>query len=277
MLLAVTLDGGADADAAAPPADDDPLACGGALCNTENGGLCSYSERGLAGESGLSFGLGLVAIGAIAAWRRRAAAATLVAAPLAVASSASAAETEAVNVVVNDPAPEHKDVTLAWNPLSLVTISKLSIDAVITPGEHHAFVVSPYYTWRATEPVVVTNAEGNGVTLPKQHFNGVGAELGYRYYFGTGGPRGLFVGPSLIIGWMEAKAQDATKTHYANLGLAADVGYQMIVGECVALSLGGGLQGMWTTKDIPEQQWPVKVYANRGVSPRVLASVGWAF
>ena len=102
-------------------------------------------------------------------------------------------------------------------------------------------------------------------------------EIGYRYYFGQGGPRGLFLGPSLILGAFDAKAQNGTSTSYADFGLAADIGYQVLVADRVSLSLGAGLQYTATSKSIPDQQFPAEIYANDGLRPRVLASLGWAF
>jgi hypothetical protein len=110
-----------------------------------------------------------------------------------------------------------------------------------------------------------------------QHFNGLGGEIGYRYYWGANGPRGLFVGPSLILGWFDAQPQNGSSTQYLQYGLAADIGYQMLVADRVSLSLGGGLQYTAETKNIPNQQFPAELYANSGLRPRVLLSMGWAF
>ncbi|AKU96427.1 hypothetical protein AKJ09_03091 [Labilithrix luteola] len=193
------------------------------------------------------------------------------------ARTAAAEPDSAVDVVVRDPVPPRRYVTVEWNPLALFTINKVSANVIVAPVDHHALAFSPFYAWTSTAPIFVFDDAGNPTRLPEQKFKGFGAELGYRYYFGEGGPRGFFVGPSLIAGSFDATAQDGTKTHFFDLGLAADAGYQMLLADRVALSLGGGVQYVWTTKSIPDQQFPSRVYANRGVAPRLLLSLGWAF
>jgi hypothetical protein len=76
---------------------------------------------------------------------------------------------------------------------------------------------------------------------------------------------------------VKATAQDGTQTHFHNYGVAADVGYQMLVADRVVISLGAGVQYNWISRSIPNQQFPAKLYANGGVRPRVLLSLGWAF
>ena len=189
------------------------------------------------------------------------------------------ARTEAsdIDVAVRDAPLPHRVVLVEWNPVALVAIGKLSANVVITPGSHHALVLSPFYAWATTHPITIFDDSGNPTQLPEQKFTGFGGELGYRYYGGDGGPRGFFLGPSLLLGSLSARAQDGSKTAYLEYGIAADAGYQMLVADRVALSLGGGVQYLVTTRAIPDQQFPSWIYANDRVSPRVLASVGWAF
>lgn len=192
------------------------------------------------------------------------------------AADATAMAGEFPDVVVHDPAPPHRLVVVEWNPLPLVTIGKLSANAVLTPGDHHAFVLSPFYAWTTTAPIDAVDGAGNHTKLPEQEFSGFGAELGYRYYLGAGGARGMFLGPSLILGSFAARAQDGSKTPYLEYGVAADVGYQALVADRLSLSLGAGLQLAAPSKSIPDQQFPAWIYANRRVSPRLLFSIGWA-
>ena len=180
------------------------------------------------------------------------------------------------DVVIHDTPQPHRLVAIEWNPLPLPTIRKASANVIITPADHHALVLSPFYVSTTTESIDVVDDSGRHTRLPEQKFYGFGAELGYRYYGGSGGPRGLFVGPSLVLGSFTAKAQDGTKTPYLDLGIAADVGYQVLVADRVALSLGGGIQYVAPSKSIPAQQFPASVYANSRVSPRLLFAVGWA-
>ena len=182
-----------------------------------------------------------------------------------------------VDVVVHDAPPPRRYVAIAWNPLALLTIGKLSADVVVAPFAHHALVLSPFYASTTTVPIAVFDDRGNGTQLAAQRFRGYGGELGYRYYSGDGGLRGLFVGPSLIVGAFEATAGDGDKTSFLDVGLAADIGYQALVADRVALGIGAGAQYVMTTESLPEQQLPSRLYANSGLRPRLLFSLGWAF
>lgn len=186
------------------------------------------------------------------------------------------ASSGSVDVVVRDEPSPRRWVLIEWNPLPLATLDKLSANVVIAPVEHHAIVLSPFGSWTHTEPITVYAADGTPTQLPRQTFTGWGGEIGYRYYTGRGGPRGLFLGPSVIVGFFDAGASNGDVTHFIDYGLAFDVGYQMLVADRVSLSLGGGVQGLLQDKSIPAQQWPSKVYANSGVLPRLLVSIGWA-
>jgi hypothetical protein len=194
---------------------------------------------------------------------------------LAAAETPPPADT-AVDVALHETAPPRRLLTVEWNPLSLI-IGKVSANVVIAPVNHHALVLSPFYVSTTTQPIYVFDDQGNSTQLPQQRFSGFGGEIGYRYYTGLGGPRGFFAGPSLILGAMTAKAQDGSSTGYVDYGLAVDVGYEMLLVDSLALSVGVGAQ--YTTPDttIPSQQFPADIYANGRLAPRALASIGWAF
>jgi hypothetical protein len=196
-------------------------------------------------------------------------------------SAADEASSPPVDVAMHDAPPLHRTLTLEWNPVALF-LDRFSINLVIAPGNHHALVLSPFYTWARTSPYG-TNLDASGNTLPytlnvlAQTFQGFGGELGYRYYFELGGPRGFFVGPSLLLAAMTAKAGNGNETSFYDLGVAADVGYQAIVADRVTFSVGAGVQYAAPSKSIPDQEWPANVYANSGVQPRLLLSLGYAF
>jgi len=185
-----------------------------------------------------------------------------------------------VDVHVADDQIAARRISIDWNPLPAITgLGKLSFDLVIVPIDHHALVVNPFYTTASTAPIVVFDDAGNPMRLPEQTFSGVGLEVGYRYYRGRGGPRGVFVGPSLVAAWMHEKQGrfgDGSSTSFVDYGVAVDVGYAALIGG-FAIALGGGVQYLATSEAIPQQQWPVRIYANSGVLPRLLLSIGWAF
>jgi hypothetical protein len=170
-----------------------------------------------------------------------------------------------VDVAVQGAPIAHRTLSIEWNPLPLVTIGRLSLNAVLTPSDHDAIVLAPFYAWASTEPISVFDDHGGATLLPEQKFKGGGGELGYRYYFGLGGPRGFFLGPSLILGAFTATAQDRSETKYIQFGVAADAGYETVILDAVSLSIGGGVQATGTSEHIPAQQFPAKFYANNGV------------
>jgi hypothetical protein len=200
----------------------------------------------------------------------------LVALTIATASNAIAEPEPPVDVVIPETPPPRRIVVLGWNPLSLV-LGKASFDVVVVPRDHHGLILSPFYASTSTEPIFVFDDMGNPRQLAKQTFSGFGGELGYRYYFDELGPRGFFMGPSLIVGWFTAQAGDGSQTAFLQYGAAVDVGYQTLIADRLSLTLGGGLEVVATNKSIPQQQFPARFYANFGVLPRLLLSVGWAF
>lgn len=203
-------------------------------------------------------------------------------APSAAPPPASAPADVAVDVALHEEPPPRRIFSVEWNPLSLI-INKLSVQLVVVPVDHHALVLNPFYTWTSTSPIDIYNDQSlqnnnaPAAQLPTQKFEGFGGEIGYRYYSGLGGPRGLFVGPSLILAGMTANAQNGSQTSYFDFGVAADVGYELIVLDSLSLAVGAGVQYATPSKTIPNQQFPADVYANSKVMPRALASIGWAF
>jgi hypothetical protein len=186
-----------------------------------------------------------------------------------------------VDVALSEAPSPHRTLTVEWNPLALF-IDRFSVDVVVVPGDHHALVLSPFYTWANTVPYA-TGIDANGSPLPntlnvlKQTFHGFGGELGYRYYFDRGGPRGFFVGPSFLLAAITATAGNGSKTSFLDLGLAADAGYEALVANTIAITVGAGVQYSGPTKSIPDQQLPASIYANSAVNPRLLLSLGYAF
>jgi hypothetical protein len=186
-----------------------------------------------------------------------------------------------VDVVLHEAPSPHRTFSVEWNPLALF-IDRVSANVVVVPGNHHALVVAPFYTWTTTAEYSTSLAAdgtplGYQLNVPSQSFKGFGGEIGYRYYFEEGGPRGLFLGPSVILGLLNAKAYDGNETSVFDLGFAGDVGYEALVADTVSISAGAGLQYTWPNKYIPDQQLPAAIYVNKELHPRLLLSVGYAF
>lgn len=187
----------------------------------------------------------------------------------------------AVDVTVHEDAATKRTFVLSWNPLPAFTIGKYSADLVFLPDVHHALVINAFYSSTSTAPIYLfddssVSTGSASAQLPEQTFRGVGGEIGYRYYQGMSGPRGLFYGASLILARMNATAQDGSSKAFFDLGVAGDVGYQVILRDRLSIGVGVGLQYLLTSARIPDQQFPSKIYANDRLLPRVLASIGWA-
>ncbi|MDP9000814.1 MAG: hypothetical protein M3O46_11960 [Myxococcota bacterium] len=195
------------------------------------------------------------------------------------ARAADAQPPAAVDVVVHDVPRPRRIVAIEWNPLALIIGKQVSANLVIAPIDHHALVLSPFYASTTTVPIFVVDASSDVpmTRLPQQRFEGFGGEIGYRYFLDVGGPRGFFAGPSLLLASMTATAQDQSQTAFWDYGFAVDAGYEALIQDRVAISLGAGAQYVTTSKSIPRQQWPAQVYANSAVRPRLLVSVGLAF
>jgi hypothetical protein len=192
------------------------------------------------------------------------------------APTAFAEPEPAVDVTIHDTPRPERNLAIAYSPLPLI-LGKISLDVVVVPTNHHALVLSPFWASATTAPVTVFDDMGAPTRLPEQRFRGWGGEIGYRYYWGEKGPRGLFVGPSLLLGRFSAGAADGSSKSYGEVGLAGDVGYQALVADRVSVTLGGGLQLAHEGGGIPPQQFPARFFANSGVWPRLLAAVGVAF
>jgi hypothetical protein len=191
------------------------------------------------------------------------------------------------DVAIHQTPPPHRTFTVEWNPLSLF-LDKWSFNVNIVPGNHHGLTLSPFYVNNTTLPWSTgIDANGNPLTRPNgqpytlnvlpQRFEGFGGEIGYRYYTGLEGPRGLFAGPSILLAPFTATAANGTKTNFFDLGFAVDVGFEALIADTVALSLGGGLQYTIPSKSLPTQQDPASIYANQKLYPRMLLSLGYAF
>jgi hypothetical protein len=199
-----------------------------------------------------------------------------------------------VDVQLKEAPPAHRIATVEWNPLSLF-IDRFSLNVVVVPGDHHALVLSPFYTWAGTaEYSTGIDAQGNQLkdtsgsltgmpgsnyvlSVPRQTFKGFGGEIGYRYYVDKGGPRGFFAGPSFLIDSITATAYNGSQTSFLGYGLAVDAGYQAIVADTIVVSVGAGAQYTFTSKSIPDQQLPASIVANERLYPRLLLSLGYAF
>jgi hypothetical protein len=194
------------------------------------------------------------------------------------ARSARAEAPPPVDVVLKEASPPQRVLTIEFNPLALI-VDRVSASVVIAPGDHHALVLTPFYVRTTTEPIYVFDAANMvvDVRLPKQRFEGFGGEIGYRYYWGLGGPRGLFVGPSFMLASIKATPENGSTTPFVDFAFAADVGYEALIADRMAVTLGAGAEYVVASKSLPDQQLPASIYASSSLRPRLLAALGYAF
>jgi hypothetical protein len=157
------------------------------------------------------------------------------------------------------------------NPLALM-IGRFSGDLQWLPVGTHALVLSPWALY--SDSTVTPLAAGDTRTQ-----TGFGSELGYRYYTGSRGANGFFLGGGAIAGYTNATAGFATKNYVSSqtvyepaesfvfLGGFVDVGVQGILDS--GLLVGGGL-GLQMTKQLASS-------ASLDVEPRLLFTLGYAF
>ena len=181
------------------------------------------------------------------------------------AVSTSSPEESIDEGTIGSPRGERRWLTIAYNPFTLQA-SRYGANVELLLASHH--VVAGTLYWAST----VTNEDSFN-----NRFRGIGGELGYRYYTGHDGPRGIFIGPSFLLGSFEAIPARGASTSFENYGLALDVGYQALVADRWVVGLGGGLQYNRPSTTFPQQELPASVYANPGVRPRLLLALGVAF
>jgi hypothetical protein len=182
----------------------------------------------------------------------------LLAALLVVARNTSAEDQER-------PAPSPARWAVGFNPLAVV-IGRYGGDLqrLFAPG--HALVVNAHVDYASHDWQAMEYDRYSPVW-------GFGGEAGWRFYPSSRGMRGLFLGPSLVGGWYSVDYY-GHRIGLPGVGLAADVGGQADLGGTFFLTVGGGLQYLWTAKypkDIaPGLSWII----GAGVNPRLLLTIG---
>lgn len=213
----------------------------------------------------LGFAIALAMLVALAPrGRRRRWRARLVSAVLVWTTGATRAED--LEQVAPTVAPPRRHVAITNDPIGFLLIGRYGGNVELVPGDHHGVIVSPYYT--RTTGTERTN-------FPR--FSGWGGEIGYRYYVAPGGPRGLYLNPSLIGGRYRGRPGIGDSVDVTGFGAAFDVGFQAILGDRCVVGIGAGLQATWTDRTLPRQDLPVSIYANAGVRGRFIVALGIAF
>jgi hypothetical protein len=135
---------------------------------------------------------------------------------------------------------------------------------------HHVVVLSPHFASPAADIAVSPNV------LQRHSFTGAGAEMGYRYYTGSRGMNGLFVGPSLLFGVYNASLPTSSQA-FTNVGVAVDAGIQQIFFDRLVLGAGAGIGYVSASREFGDLPMSPASIAESGIKPRILASAGAAF
>jgi hypothetical protein len=172
-----------------------------------------------------------------------------------------------------DEGVRFKSIALQGNPLGFA-IGRYSADLEYLPEPHHALHLTPFGYYALP-----------GVS---DRLSGFGGELGYRWYSGSHGPHGFFLGASFIAGELEyvhsaslpEPLDVSDDTQYVELGGAIDGGFQMIVLGNFAVGVGAGAQYVVNTVE-PHFEFASHprhdLLYGSGLRPRALLSIGAAF
>jgi hypothetical protein len=110
---------------------------------------------------------------------------------------------------------------------------------------------------------------------------GVGGEIGYRYYGGRRGPSGPFIGASFLGGgYASAPTFFAIRpqtTHYAQYGVALEVGWAVHIDRTIVLATGFGVQHTWIGVDRDKLSDFAQLVVGEGFRPRAMIQVGRIF
>ena len=262
-----TPDGGPpDCVPAFPTADG---GCGIQPAVFDSNGGCSSSSGGLAAV------LGFLAAAALV--RRRRFGQGLLALLLLGAAVPARAQEQSEYPPYSDMTPATRRLAITWNPLSYFVAGRIGGSASIMIVSHLGLELTLFHV------DVTTGSDSNN------QFIGWGQELGFRYYSGENGPRGFFIGPSLLLGnYTAIPLVGGDQIRYRVPGVAVDLGYQALVIDRFVIGLGIGVQytrptasspWKWPSDSfrLPQQEFPASIYANAGVRPRVLFAVGFSF
>ncbi|WP_394846300.1 hypothetical protein LZC95_02400 [Pendulispora brunnea] len=171
---------------------------------------------------------------------------------------------------------DFKRIALAINPLA-IGIGRYSIQGEFLPMPHHAITLNPFY---AHVPVTITV---NGQDVDAGSLNGFGGELGYRFYTGSKGANGFFVGPSILFAsYSQSSGNDGgakSSDSFLNYGAALDIGGQAVIGPGIVVGGGFGLQYTKTSEDINTDNLNLAsaIVAGGGIRPRFLFALGYSF
>lgn len=158
-----------------------------------------------------------------------------------------------------------KHFALTINPLSLI-LTRVGVNFEYMFAKHHGLGLNPFFQSISVgdEPI-------------KTSYTNFGAELGYRFYTGSRGANGFFVGPFATFISSTAKASTATTSAESSISIyggGVDIGGQHVFRSGFTIGAGGGLMYVTASESNTTESSVFKV---SGVLPRFLFTLGWSF
>jgi hypothetical protein len=162
------------------------------------------------------------------------------------------------------PVARARDTALTLNPVALA-LGRLSGNVELRVARRHSLIASPSLLFVHEDRGGRYSLVSEGLGFATTTSSGFGIELGYHYDWSwLGELRGLFFGPSLLLGGTtDASVGDPSHTQ-AYWGLAVDLGEQEVLSGGFTIGAGVGL-GL------------VRMADATAVFPRLLLQVGWSF
>lgn len=164
--------------------------------------------------------------------------------------------------------PELKHFALTLNPLAFA-VQRVGINVEYMLARHHGLIAEPFF-----------QALSVGDEPSTTSYTNVGGELGYRFYTGSRGANGFFIGP---FGTFIASSASATVVAGGNsstsessisiYGGGVDLGGQHVFRNGFTIGGGAGVVYLVSSDPVSESS----SYKVEGLLPRFLFTVGWAF
>jgi hypothetical protein len=170
---------------------------------------------------------------------------------------------------VDDP---FRSIALTANPLSLI-LGRIGINVEWLPATHHAIVLNPFGQFASA-------GEENSLT-GKTSYTNFGGELGYRFYTGSRGANGFFIGPfATILTANSTTTRTSTtgkveaSTNFLAYGGGLDLGGQHVFKNGFTIGGGAGLMYLTSSASGTNSSSTIKF---EGVLPRFLLTAGYSF
>lgn len=168
---------------------------------------------------------------------------------------------------------ELKRITLTANPLSLL-LTRIGVNFEYMLAKHHALVANPYFQSNSVEV-------GSGNNTTKTSYTTFGGEVGYRFYTGSRGANGFFVGPSVFVQNTASSVTTTSPNANSNAdgstlvyGGIVDLGGQHVTKGGFTIGAGAGIMYLVAANEPNASSSTVKF---SGVLPRFLLTVGYSF